>query len=66
MCMEKAALGELAKKIGWKEGNRRVWGCPICHRAFSLLLAIGKIISLDGYAQCADCRADVDYISNGD
>jgi hypothetical protein len=35
------------------------WLCPTCRKTLGQLKALGKIINVQGYDQCADCHADI-------
>lgn len=41
----------------------RTWHCPTCHKTLGQLLAEGKIVTVQGNRQCADCGADIDNAS---
>ena len=35
--------------------------CQKCYKSKDILEALGKLISVDGYYQCADCYSDLEY-----
>lgn len=35
--------------------------CPKCYKNISILKSLNKFCLVDGYAQCKDCHADLDY-----